>query len=138
MLHALPLRGGTLRTGLVPEAAASVFVSSPRARPDGAGARGGAEHGADAPAAAVRQGGRAPADRPRPARGRAELSAGVGCTRRELKGPPRADIACTEAKHHYSVLRPSQVDSTIRLADRLTLPNFHRLTMKESFDSDPN
>jgi len=35
-----------------------------------------------------------------------------------------AGIACTDAKYHYWLLRPTQADSTIRLADRLTLPNF--------------
>jgi hypothetical protein len=35
-----------------------------------------------------------------------------------------AALACTDAKYHYWLLRPTQADSTIRLAERLTLPNF--------------
>jgi membrane-associated phospholipid phosphatase len=35
-----------------------------------------------------------------------------------------AGIACTDAKYHYWLVRPTQADSTIGLADRLTLPNF--------------
>jgi len=35
-----------------------------------------------------------------------------------------AGIACTDAKYHYWLLRPTQADSTIALADSLTLPNF--------------
>jgi membrane-associated phospholipid phosphatase len=35
-----------------------------------------------------------------------------------------AGIACTDAKYHYWLLRPTQADSTIVLADRLILPNF--------------
>ena len=36
-LHVLPLQRGAVRTQLVPDAVAAVFVSSPRARPEGAG-----------------------------------------------------------------------------------------------------
>ena len=35
-----------------------------------------------------------------------------------------AIIACFEAKYHYWTIRPSQVDSTLALADSVSLPNF--------------
>jgi hypothetical protein len=35
-----------------------------------------------------------------------------------------AGIACSDAKYKYWLLRPTQADSTISLADSLTLPNF--------------
>jgi len=35
-----------------------------------------------------------------------------------------AGVACTDAKYHYWLLRPTQADSTITLADSLVLPNF--------------
>jgi len=35
-----------------------------------------------------------------------------------------AGIACTDAKYHYWLIRPTQADSTIGLADRVPLPNF--------------
>jgi membrane-associated phospholipid phosphatase len=35
-----------------------------------------------------------------------------------------AVIACFEAKSHYWTIRPSQVDSTLALADSVDLPNF--------------
>ena len=35
-----------------------------------------------------------------------------------------AIIACFEAKYHYWTIRPSQVDSTLVLADSVSLPNF--------------
>ena len=35
-----------------------------------------------------------------------------------------AGIACTDAKYHYWLIRPTQADSMIPLAERLTLPNF--------------
>jgi membrane-associated phospholipid phosphatase len=35
-----------------------------------------------------------------------------------------AAIACFEAKYHYWTIRPSQVDTTIALADSVELPNF--------------
>ena len=35
-----------------------------------------------------------------------------------------AVIACFEAKYHYWTIRPSQVDTTLALADKVPLPNF--------------
>ena len=35
-----------------------------------------------------------------------------------------AIIACFEAKYHYWTIRPSQVDTTLALADSVSLPNF--------------
>jgi len=35
-----------------------------------------------------------------------------------------AVIACFEAKYHYWTIRPSQADTTIMLADSVSLPNF--------------
>jgi hypothetical protein len=35
-----------------------------------------------------------------------------------------AVIACFEAKYHYWTIRPSQADTTIKLADDVSLPNF--------------
>jgi hypothetical protein len=35
-----------------------------------------------------------------------------------------AVIACFEAKYHYWTIRPSQADSTIKLAETVSLPNF--------------
>jgi hypothetical protein len=35
-----------------------------------------------------------------------------------------AIIACFEAKYHYWTIRPSQIDTTLALADKVSLPNF--------------
>ena len=39
-------------------------------------------------------------------------------------GASDAVIACFEAKYHYWTIRPSQADTTIKLADSVSLPNF--------------
>lgn len=39
-------------------------------------------------------------------------------------GATDAIIACFDAKYHYWLIRPSQADSTITLADSVSLPNF--------------
>ncbi|MEA2762750.1 MAG: hypothetical protein QOD47_2034 [Gemmatimonadaceae bacterium] len=39
-------------------------------------------------------------------------------------GASDAIIACFEAKYHYWTIRPSQVDTTLKLADSVDLPNF--------------
>ena len=38
-------------------------------------------------------------------------------------GASDAVIACFEAKYHYWTIRPSQADTTIKLADSVSLPN---------------
>ena len=39
-------------------------------------------------------------------------------------GASDAVIACFDAKYHYWTIRPSQADTTIKLADKVGLPNF--------------
>jgi membrane-associated phospholipid phosphatase len=39
-------------------------------------------------------------------------------------GATDAIIACFDAKYHYWLIRPSQADTTIALADSVSLPNF--------------